>query len=71
LNMYTRTLAARLRTEGSKITVSSIHPGWVKTDMGGDEAPLEPVEAASDIYKLLISSPETGQFWYKGQHHPW
>ncbi len=71
LNMYTRTLAARLHHEGDGIIVSSVHPGWVKTDMGGDEAPMLPEEAAGWIYKLAISRPETGQFWYKGEKYPW
>ncbi len=36
INMYTRTLALRMENEKTGIIVSSIHPGWVKTDMGGD-----------------------------------
>jgi len=72
LNMYTRTLALRLKYEDERgIVVSSIHPGWVRTDMGGDEAPTTPEEAANDIYELAISHPETGQFWYKGKKYPW
>ena len=71
LNMYTRTLALRLAHEGSSITVSSVHPGWVKTDMGGDEAPMTPQEAAEHIYTLALSKPETGQFWFKGEKYPW
>ena len=71
LNMYTRTLALRLRHENTNITVSSVHPGWVKTDMGGQDAPMSPEEAAEHIYKLAISHPETGQFWYKGEKYPW
>jgi hypothetical protein len=39
--------------------------------MGGDEAPTTPEEAASHIYKLAISKPETGQFWYNGEKFPW
>lgn len=69
LNMYTKTLAHRLRDSG--ITVSSVHPGWTKTDMGGEEADLTPEEAAEGIYKLAISKPETGQFWFKGEKMPW
>ncbi len=69
LNMYTKTLAQRLKSKD--ITVSSVHPGWVKTDMGGEEADLEPSEAAEHIYRLAISHPETGQFWYKGEKFPW
>ncbi|MFA6602085.1 MAG: SDR family NAD(P)-dependent oxidoreductase [Candidatus Paceibacterota bacterium] len=71
LNMYVRTLAARLKHEGSKLTISAVHPGWVRTDMGGNDAPVTPEEAANDIYALVISKPETGQFWYKGKKFPW
>lgn len=63
LNMYTRTLAIRL---SGKITVSSIHPGWIKTDMGGDDADFTPEEAADDILKLLSTQVETGQFLVQG-----
>ena len=69
--MYTRTLAARFINEKTPVVVSSVHPGWVKTSMGGDGAPMLPVEAAEDIYRLAISQPETGQFWFKGEKHPW
>lgn len=71
LNMYTRTLATRLTHEETGIIVSSVHPGWVKTDMGGEEAPITPEEAAGHIYTLAISRPESGQFWFKGEKYPW
>ena len=71
LNMYTRTLATRLENEKAGIIVSSVHPGWVKTEMGGEEAPLTTEEAVEHIYKLAISRPETGQFWFKGEKYPW
>ncbi|MFA6404741.1 MAG: SDR family NAD(P)-dependent oxidoreductase [Candidatus Paceibacterota bacterium] len=71
LNMYTRTLALRLKDENTSIVVSSVHPGWVKTDMGGDEAPVLPTEAAENIYNLAILRPETGQFWFNGNKFPW
>lgn len=71
LNMYTRTLATRLSHERTGIIVSSVHPGWVKTDMGGDEAPVTPDQAAAQIYSLALSRPETGQFWFNGQTYPW
>ena len=38
LNMVTRSLACDLNP--TVVTVINIHPGWVKTDMGGDDAPL-------------------------------
>lgn len=69
LNMVTRILAYRLKDRG--IAVSSVHPGWVKTDMGGSDADLEPAEAAEDLYKLATSTVETGQFWFKGDKFPW
>ncbi len=72
INMYTRTLAMRLaHEEKSSIVVSSVHPGWVKTEMGGPEAEIAPEEAAENIYALAISRPETGQFWFKGEKYPW
>jgi len=71
LNMYTRTLSGRLMREGTGIIVSSVHPGWVRTAIGGDEAPVSPEEAAEDLFKLATSRPETGQFWFKGNKYPW
>lgn len=68
LNMVTRILSVRL---AGAVTVSSVHPGWVKTDMGGDDADIEPEEAAEDIFTLANSNPETGQFWFKGEKFPW
>ena len=68
LNMVTKILAGRL---AGNITVSSVHPGWVKTDMGGSDADIEPEEAAEDIFKLAVSKPKSGQFWFKGEKFPW
>ncbi len=68
LNMYTRTLAMELH---GKAIVSSVHPGWVKTDMGGEEADMTPAEAAEGIFTIAVSHPETGQFWFKGDNLPW
>ena len=68
VNMYTRTLALRFK---DKITVSSVHPGWVKTEMGGENATETPEQAAESIFKLAISKPESGQFWFNGEKIPW
>jgi len=69
LNMYMRTLALRLRER--EITVSSVHPGWARTDMGGEDASFSPEEAAETVYKLATSRPETGQFWNSEGKLPW
>lgn len=51
LNMASRKFAAELVTEG--IGVVSIHPGWMKTRMGGEAAPLEPIDVAADIMRHI------------------
>lgn len=69
VNMYTRVLSGRLTDLG--IIVSSIDPGWVKTDMGGSGAAREPFEPALEIYNLAVSKHESGYFWYKGKKKSW
>jgi len=69
INMYTKTLASRVKGRG--IIVSSVHPGWVKTDMGGKDATKEPTEAANEIYKLAITPHETGLFWHDNKICSW
>lgn len=75
LNMYTRTLAFRLKNRG--IVVSSFDPGWVKTDMGKagateTEGPdREPEEAADEIYWLVERVAESGCFWRSGRKREW
>lgn len=51
LNMVTRTMAVDLKE--LNITVHSIHPGWVKTDMGGEAGQLTPEESAADIIRTM------------------
>lgn len=69
LNMYTRTLAIKLHPK--KIIVASVHPGWVKTDMGGSNADIEPDVAAKEVYERITTLNETGQFWFKQDKFPW
>ena len=71
LNMYMCTLAVRLKHLGSTLTISSVHPGWVKTQMGGEGAKITPEEAAENIYKFAVTSPESGYFWFNGEKLPW
>ena len=69
INMYTVTLARRLTSSG--VIVSAVHPGWVRTDIGGDDAEITPEEAAKDIYDFALTRPESGLFWHKGKPLPW
>ncbi|RCW77198.1 SDR family oxidoreductase [Saliterribacillus persicus] len=51
LNMLTEKLRVYLKED--KVKVLSIHPGWMKTDMGGEKAPTNPDQAAKDIMKII------------------
>ena len=72
LNMVTRAMAAELRSEG--IVVVSVHPGWVRTDMGGSAAPVLPKESARGIVKLAdgLTMEDSGKFFdYTLKEIPW
>jgi NAD(P)-dependent dehydrogenase (short-subunit alcohol dehydrogenase family) len=71
LNALTVTLAAEVKGEG--ILVNSMSPGWVRTDMGGEEAPRGVEEGADTAVwlALLPSSGPTGQFFRDRKPIPW
>jgi hypothetical protein len=51
-----------------------IHPGWVKTDMGGPQADITSAESAAGIRKVIasLSKADTGKFYkWNGEIHPW
>jgi NAD(P)-dependent dehydrogenase (short-subunit alcohol dehydrogenase family) len=70
LNALTRIFADELKDTG--IRVNSICPGWVKTDMGGSNAPRTPEEGADTIV-WLATEPRvpTGGFFRNRQPIPW
>jgi NAD(P)-dependent dehydrogenase (short-subunit alcohol dehydrogenase family) len=71
LNMFTIELAALL--QDTPIKVNSAHPGWVKTDMGTEAAPMEITDGArtSVALALLDADGPTGSFVHLGDTLPW
>jgi NAD(P)-dependent dehydrogenase (short-subunit alcohol dehydrogenase family) len=71
LNSFTVHLAYELRH--TSIKVNSCHPGWVKTEMGGENAELE-VSEGGRTSAWLASLPghgPTGGYFHAGQSLPW
>jgi NAD(P)-dependent dehydrogenase (short-subunit alcohol dehydrogenase family) len=51
LNMFSQQLSQYVK--GKNVNVYSIHPGWIKTDMGGDRAPGDPIDTANGIFDII------------------
>ncbi|KAJ1144930.1 hypothetical protein NDU88_011224 [Pleurodeles waltl] len=72
LNMVTRCLAADLKPDG--ILCISLHPGWLKTDMGGTYADMNVEDPIPSIISLFqrIGEKDNGAFLnWKGETVPW
>lgn len=54
VNIMTRSMAADLEDRG--VIALAVHPGWVKTDMGGDDAQVEPAESVKGIRHIIASA---------------
>ncbi|MEZ5660103.1 MAG: SDR family oxidoreductase [Burkholderiaceae bacterium] len=71
VNMVARLAHAQYGDQG--VRVLSLHPGWVRTDMGGPNAELA-VETSVEGLRAVIADPscESGGFYdYRGQSLPW
>jgi NAD(P)-dependent dehydrogenase (short-subunit alcohol dehydrogenase family) len=72
LNLLARGLAARLAERS--IVVAALSPGWVRTDMGGESAPLTPEASVRGLRKVLegLRREDSGSFLsYDGTTIPW
>ena len=72
VNMAMATLAQQLSPQG--IIVALFCPGWCRTDMGGDEAPLEPADSVANMLELIaaFTLDDTGTFTHhSGKRLPW
>ena len=72
LNMLTLIQSKTLVSKG--IAVAAAHPGWVKTDLGSQAAPMEVEEGARTVVDLVTITRKQfphGQLRHKGERIPW
>lgn len=72
LNMLTLIQSKTLSGKG--IAVAAAHPGWVKTDLGGEAAPMEVDEGARTVVELVTVARghfPHGQLRHRGERLPW
>ena len=72
LNMVCKSMAIDLANKG--ITVLALHPGWVKTDMGGPNALISVAESVEGLRRVIDGAgPEqSGHFYeFSGKELPW
>ncbi len=73
LNVVTKVLADELK-ENTDICVNSVHPGWIKTEMGGARAPQSVQEGADTIVWLALGADganPSGKFFHNRQEISW
>ncbi len=72
LNQINKIISAELAPQGFTSVV--MHPGWVRTDMGGSAASLAVPESISAMLEVIegLSVESTGKFYnYDGKELPW
>ncbi|MFX0061761.1 MAG: SDR family oxidoreductase [Candidatus Hermodarchaeota archaeon] len=72
LNMFSKMMSIELKSKG--IIVLALHPGHVKTDLGGSYAPLLPQQSISGMIKVIdsLTLEDTGKYldWQRNEI-PW
>ncbi|KAH8363787.1 hypothetical protein KR200_007925 [Drosophila serrata] len=72
LNAATKSMSIDLFPQ--RILCVSLHPGWVRTDMGGSNAPLDVPTSTGEIVKTIcgLSEQQNGSFLnFDGKQLPW
>ena len=66
LNFYAKLVIKKREISRESISVYAVHPGWCKTDMGGEHAPLEVGDGADKIL-FLLELPDSVNKDYQGK----
>lgn len=72
LNAAMKSLSIDLKPQA--IAVLILHPGWVKTDMGGEQAPTMPQESIAGMRQVIeaFTLEKSGSFLnFRGEEQPW
>ena len=72
MNMFSRSMA--WDPDAAGIITIALHPGWVRTDMGGSNADLSVTESAEGILKVIdgLGPDDNGRFYtWEGKEYPW
>ena len=72
VNRLMTALATELADQN--VIVTLMHPGWVKTEMAGDVADIEPHESATGVRQVIagLTQADSGKFLkWTGDVHPW
>jgi NAD(P)-dependent dehydrogenase (short-subunit alcohol dehydrogenase family) len=72
LNMAVSCLSMDLKSRG--VACVLLHPGWVKTDMGGPNAAIEIPDSIAGMKAVIdrVGAADSGKFFdYQGQAIPW
>jgi len=72
VNKVMQVLSTEFESDG--IVVCPVHPGWVRTDMGGENADLSVEECGAGLVKLInsLTMAHSGRFWtWDGKELSW